>query len=367
MGGSERGSEGNRARDFLVALHSNRLMASNRVAPARRILITGGAGFIGSHLADALLARGEHLVLLDDFSTGRRENIQHLPGSPEVELVDGSTLDFKLVDRLVSSTDVTLHLASAVGVQLIVSSPLSCLLGNVRGTDNVFAAAVAHGKRLLFTSTSEVYGKQTRSGLSEDADLVLGSPAKGRWAYAISKSAGEALAHAYHREKGLESIVVRLFNTVGPRQSGSYGMVLPRFVGQALRGDDLTIFGSGTQTRCFVHVADTVRAIDLLCQEDRAVGNVYNIGNPRPVAIAELARRVIERSGSTSHCATVPYAEAYPAGFEELGDRVPDISTIRDLTSWQPMCTLDDAIDDVIAYERWHGTHARERAVAYAR
>ncbi len=226
--------------------------------------MTGGAGFIGSHLADALLARGESLVLLDDFSTGRRETIEHLLGNPQLELIEGSALDQTLVDELVASTDATLHLASAVGVQLIVSSPLSSLLGNVRGTDNVFASAVRHGKRLLFTSTSEVYGKNSAGPLSEDADRILGSAFKSRWAYAMAKGFGEALAHGYYRDCRAEVIVARLFNTVGPRQTAAYGMVLPRFVRQALAGEELTVYGDGMQTRCFTHVADTVDALLLL-------------------------------------------------------------------------------------------------------
>lgn len=320
--------------------------------PGPRYLLTGGAGFIGSHLADALSARGCDVLVLDDLSTGRRENIEHLLDSGRAQLVEGSVADTDLVDVCMASVDVCVHLASTVGVQLVLESPLELLTSDLRGTEIVMDAATRHRVRLLFASTSEVYGKQNGASLSEDSDLVLGSPAKARWSYAIGKSLGEALAHARHREQGLAATVVRLFNTVGPRQSDAYGMVLPRLVDQALRGEDLTVFGDGTQLRCFTNVLDTIAAIGLLCGDDRAIGGVYNIGNPAPVAIADLARRVIERTGSASRCTLVPYADAYPAGFEELGDRVPDISALRGLTGWQPARTLDDAIDGVIRHQR---------------
>jgi UDP-glucose 4-epimerase len=317
-----------------------------------RHLITGGAGFIGSHLADALVARGEGVVLLDDFSTGRRENIEHLVDSGLIELVEGSATDEELVDELVASADSCLHLASAVGVQLIVSSPLSSLLGNVRGTDNVFASCVRHGKRLLFTSTSEVYGKNSAGPLSEDADRILGSAFKSRWAYAIAKGFGEALAHGYYRDCQAEVIVGRLFNTVGPRQTAAYGMVLPRFVRQALAGDDLTVYGNGTQARCFTHVADAVQALLLLLDNDDAVGHLYNVGTQTRTAVIELAGRVIERTGSESKIRLIPYDQAYGEGFEELGQRTPETRAIRELTGWEPTRTVDDAINDVILHEQ---------------
>lgn len=314
-------------------------------------LVTGGAGFIGSHLLDALVSRGSAVTVIDDMSTGSRENIAHLP--PEVvEIIEGSALDPDLVDEQVRRHDVCIHLASAVGVQLIVSSPLSSLLGNVRGTDNVFAAAVRHGKRLLFTSTSEVYGKNSAGPLPEDADRVLGSAFKSRWAYAIAKGFGEALAHGYYRDCQADVIVARLFNTVGPRQTASYGMVLPRFVRQALRGEDLTVYGAGTQTRCFTHVHDTVNALQLLLDNDGAVGQLYNVGTQTETAVIEVARRVIERTGSDSRVKLVSYEDAYGEGFEELGRRRPDTTAIRRLTGWEPTRTIDDAIDDVIIHER---------------
>src|SRR4051794_21041673 len=268
-------------------------MTAVRRPSSIRLLITGGAGFIGSHLADALLAGGNDVVLLDDLSTGRRENIEHLVDHPSVRIVEGSTLDAELLDDLVCSVDACLHLASAVGVKLIVTSPLSSLLGNVRGTDNVFATCVRHGKRLLFTSTSEVYGKNSIGPLPEDADQVLGSAFKSRWAYAIAKGFGEALAHGYYRDCRADIVVARLFNTVGPRQTGAYGMVLPRFVRQALAGEDLTVYGDGTQTRCFTHVTDTVHALLLLLHHDEVSGRVFNIGSEVALPVIELAARVI--------------------------------------------------------------------------
>jgi UDP-glucose 4-epimerase len=331
----------------------------------RRYLITGGAGFIGSHLADALISRGGHVVLFDDFSTGRRENVAHLLGHPKVELVEGTTLDAQLVDELVSGADVCLHLASAVGVQLIVSSPLTSLLGNVRGTDNVFASCVRHGTRLLFTSTSEVYGKNCADPLSEGADRILGSAYKSRWSYAMAKGFGEALAHGYYRDCKAEMIVARLFNTVGARQTAAYGMVLPRFVQQALVGEDLTVYGDGTQTRCFTHVADTVEALLLLLHNDDAVGQLYNVGTQIETSIIELAGRVIERTGSESRVQLVPYERAYGEGFEELGRRKPETRAIRELTGWAPKRAIDEAITDVILHEQ--SRRARQESSSVAR
>jgi UDP-glucose 4-epimerase len=318
----------------------------------RRVLITGGAGFIGSHLADALIARGEHVTALDDLSTGRTDNIDHLLGTERFDLVDGSSLDQDLVDRLVRDSDACFHLASAVGVQLIVSNPLESLLKNVRGTDNVLSAAARHGRRLLYTSTSEVYGKNSSGALHEDSDRILGSAFKSRWSYAIAKSFGESMAYGLNRDHDAPMITVRLFNTVGPRQTGMYGMVVPRFVRQALQGEDLTVYGNGTQTRCFAHVHDTVNGILTLFDNDDAIGGVFNIGSSDEIAIVELARRVIERTGSHSKIQLVPYEEAYDEGFEELGRRKPDTSTLRELTGWAPSRTVDDAIDDVVLHEQ---------------
>lgn len=329
-----------------------------------RILVTGGAGFIGSHLADALCQRGHSLIVLDDLSTGRLHNIEHLVASGQVEFVAGTTSRYELVEELVERSDRCLHLASAVGVQLVVSHPLESLLRNVHGCDNVLNAAARHGKRVLFTSTSEVYGKNAEGGLSETSDRVLGSPFVGRWNYAIAKEFGESLAYGLYRDRGAETIVVRLFNTVGPRQTGMYGMVLPRFVRQAIADEDLTVYGDGTQVRCFAHVADTVRGIQLLLDDDRAIGRVFNIGNTVPLTIMELAHRVIERSASSSQIRMVPYEDAYDEGFEELGRRQPDTTAIRELTGWEPEFTVEDAIDDVIAYERARPTDDEGASVA---
>jgi UDP-glucose 4-epimerase len=318
-----------------------------------RYLITGGAGFIGSHLVDALTTRGDSVLVLDDLSTGRRENLEHVLDSELVEFVEGSVLDQRLVDDCMRSGDHCVHLASAVGVQLIVRQPLETLQRNVRGNDIVISTAARHRRPLLFASTSEVYGKHTEGALAEDSDRILGPPSKLRWSYATSKAFGEALAYSYVREQGAHMTVARLFNTVGPRQTGAYGMVLPRFVRQALARDDLTVYGNGTQSRCFAHVLDVVHGIVLLLEEERAHGRVFNVGAITETPIVELARRVIDRTESDSKIQLVPYEEAYDDGFEELGSRRPDISALRELTDWVPARTVDDAIDDVVAYERW--------------
>jgi UDP-glucose 4-epimerase len=317
-----------------------------------RILVTGGAGFVGSHLVDALVAEGRSVVVLDDLSTGRPENLERALRHDNLELVEGSTLDASTIDRLVAEVDVVFHLASAVGVQLVVSNPLDSLLKNVRGTDNVMSAVARHGKRLLFTSTSEVYGKNSSGALDEEADRLIGSPFKARWCYETSKAFGECLAHSYHRDRGARMTVVRLFNTVGPRQTGRYGMVVPTFVRQALTGAPLTVYGDGSQTRCFAHVFDTIRGILALMGTEASIGSVYNIGSSTEIPIIELARRVIDHTGSDSEIEFVAYEDAYEEGFEELGRRKPDTTAIRELTGWVPELTVDDAIGDVVAYER---------------
>lgn len=320
-----------------------------------RYLITGGAGFIGSHLVDTLIGRGDEVLVLDDLSTGRRENIEHVEHSRHLEFIEGSTTDADLVDQCMSSVDFCFHLASAVGVQLIVTRPLDSLLKNVLGTQVVMAKAAEHNRPLLYTSTSEIYGKNSTGALDEDCDRLLGSPFKSRWSYATAKAFGEALAHSYYREVGASMIVVRLFNTVGPRQTGRYGMVLPTLVEQALKGQDVTVYGNGTQTRCFIHVLDTVLALTLLGDDGDAYGKVFNIGDDVEVAIIELARRIIERTQSTSKVRLVPYGDAYDDGFEELGRRKPDNSRLRAHTGWAPARTVDDAIDDTITYFRSRG------------
>ena len=321
--------------------------------PALRYLITGGAGFIGSHIVDALVADGHRVVILDDFSTGRLANVEQLVINGSADLVEGSVTDATLVDDLMGDCDCCLHLASAVGVKLVVARPLETLRRIVEGTDVVISAASRHDKRVLFASTSEVYGKSSsEEALHEDSDRVLGSAFKSRWSYAIAKSYGEAIAHGYHREHGADTMVVRLFNTIGPRQRDTYGMVVPRFVRRAILGDDVTVYGDGSQSRCFLHVRDAVAAILALSMHDGATGRAFNIGNPEPITILELAERVIARVESSSRISFVPYAEAYEEGFEELGKRRPDTTALHDLLGWRPTCTLDDALDDVIDYQR---------------
>ena len=317
-----------------------------------KYLVTGGAGFIGSHLSDRLTADGHEVVVLDDLSTGRIDNIEHLIRSGRVEFVEGSVTNEDLMLGVLEPVDACVHLASIVGVSLVVDNPVDTLLSNVRGTDTVLSAAAALRKRTLFASTSEIYGKHSNGALDEDSDRILGAIQKARWNYATSKSFGEALALGYHKELGAQNTVVRLFNTVGPRQTGMYGMVLPRFVRQAVSGQPLTVFGDGTQTRCFAHVHDTVDALVRLLGCEDAAGRVFNIGNDSEISIMGLARRVIARSGSDSHVHFVPYTEAYDEGFEELGRRKPDTSLLRDVTGWEPQRDVDDAIDDVILYER---------------
>ena len=313
-----------------------------------RALITGGAGFIGSHLADYLLDRGDQVILLDDLSTGRLANISHLNGRADAEFVLGSILNADLVDDVVSRVDTIFHLAAAVGVNLIVEKPLESLMTNIRGTETVVEQAHKHGKRILVMSTSEIYGKNTSDSLSEDDDRILGSPLKSRWSYSEAKAIDEILAYTYWREKGLETVIVRLFNTVGPRQTGSYGMVVPRFVGQALRNEPLTIFGDGTQTRCFCHVSDVVKGLVALSEHPEAFGRVFNLGGGEEVSIKELAERVIELAGSQSSLEFLPYDVAYEAGFEDMQRRVPDTERARQLVGFEPSTSLDDIVRSVI-------------------
>jgi UDP-glucose 4-epimerase len=317
-----------------------------------RYLITGGAGFIGSHLADRLVATGHDVVIVDDLSTGRLLNIEHLAANGTARFVEGSVTDAELVDGLIADCDCCLHLASAVGVKLVVSEPLETLRRIVHGTDVVISSAARHGTRVLFASTSEVYGKNSDGALHEDSDRILGSAFKSRWSYAIAKSYGEALAHGYHREYGADTIVFRLFNTIGPRQRGIYGMVVPRLVRQAISGEPVTVYGDGTQSRCFLHVHDAVAAILAIAGLESATGCSFNIGNPNPITILALAERIIERTGSSSRITFVPYEQAYDDGFEELGRRRPDTAAVEQLTGWRPTRTLDEALDDVIAYQR---------------
>jgi UDP-glucose 4-epimerase len=333
---------------------TTRRLALRSASDEKRYFITGGAGFIGSHLTEALVANDARarVVILDDLSTGSFENIRHLVDGERVSFVRGSVTDAAAVDELMRDANQCIHLASAVGVQMIVNEPLDTLMKSVRGSNVVMHAAMRNGVRVLFSSTSEVYGKQSHKVLNEQDDLIFGSPSKGRWTYAIAKSFGEALIHGYHRQRGVDATIVRLFNCVGPRQTATYGMVLPRFVRQALAGEDLTVYGDGMQTRCFTHVRDTVGALLALSGSENVSGQTFNIGTENLISIHELARRVIVRSGSESGISMIPYEQAYSSGFEELGTRSPDTSALRNITGWSAKFTINDAIDDVIAYER---------------
>lgn len=312
-------------------------------------LVTGGAGFIGSHLTDSLVRDGHTVIVLDDLSAGSRDNLASSLGSGRVELVEVSVLDSGIVDDCVRAADVCVHLAARLGVRQIVGHPLGALRENVLGVDVVMSAAARHRRRLLFSSSSEVYGKVNHYGLTEGDDRLLGSPAKSRWSYAIAKQYGEALAHAYAKERGVEMTAVRLFNTVGARQSNAYGMVLPRFVAQALAGEPLTVYGDGSQTRCFTDVRDVVRALRLLLDRD-AVG-VFNVGSSRSVRVVDLARLVVEQTASASPIVFVPYEQAHPAGFEELGNRSPDTSALRGLTGWVTEWAVEQTIASVVQFQ----------------
>lgn len=317
-----------------------------------RALITGGAGFIGSHLADHLIADGHEVIALDNLSTGRHANIEHLMGRPDFEFVLGSILNADLVDDCVSRADVVFHLAAAVGVDLIIRKPLESLRTNILGSETVMEKAHKYGRPVLVTSTSEIYGKNTSDLLHEGDDRVLGSPLKSRWAYSEAKAIEEILAYTYFREKGLPTVIVRLFNTVGPRQVGHYGMVIPRFVNQALMSQPLTVYGDGAQTRCFVDVADVVPALVELIGTDGAHGEVFNLGSTDEVSIAALADLVIAEAGSSSEVRKIPYEDAYEAGFEDMQRRMPDTTKIRELIGWTPTASLRDIVGKVIAEQR---------------
>jgi UDP-glucose 4-epimerase len=316
---------------------------------AAKILVTGGAGFIGSHLADALLARGSKVVALDNLSTGNLENLACARADPEFALRQGSVLDELLIDELVTECDVVVHLAAAVGVKLIVEQPLWSLVTNIRGAETVLGAAHRYRKKIMLASTSEIYGKNPAVPLAETSDRVLGSPGVARWAYSVAKSVDEILAFAHHKERGLATVVVRLFNTVGPRQSPAYGMVIPRLVRQALAGERLTVYGDGSQTRCFCHVSDVVDALLRLLDHPDAEGDVFNVGSTEEVSILELAERIRARTSGSSEVQLVPYDEAYETGFEDMARRVPDISKITALTGWAPTRSLDEILDETIA------------------
>jgi UDP-glucose 4-epimerase len=315
-------------------------------------LITGGAGFIGSHLADALLAEGHRVLAIDNLSTGSIQNIAHLMSHSNYHLARASMTDQVVMDRLASQADVIVHLAAAVGVKFIIERPVHTIETNVMGTESVLRSALHYGCRVLIASTSEVYGKGAKIPFSEEDDVLLGATSKSRWAYAASKMVDEFLGLAYQREFGLPVVVMRLFNTVGPRQTGRYGMVIPRFVRQALRAEPITVYGDGSQSRCFCDARDVVQAIIGLAQHPDAPGRVYNIGSTEEVTIRELAVRVIAVTQSHSAIHHLSYDEAYAPGFEDMRRRVPDTRRIRSLIGWQPRRSLDQLLEDVRDYER---------------
>lgn len=316
------------------------------------VFITGGCGFIGSHLAERLLDRGDRVMILDDLSTGAMENIAHLVGRKGFEYRIGSALDVPLVSEFVDRADLTFHLAAAVGVKLIVERPVHTIETNVRATEVVLAAAAKKQRPVVIASTSEVYGKSTSIPFREDQDLQLGPTSHSRWAYACSKALDEWLALAYVREKGVPVIITRFFNTVGPRQTGRYGMVLPNFAQQALRGEPITVYGTGTQSRCFGHVKDAIEALIRLTATPAAIGEVVNVGTTTEVSMMGLAEKVREAAGSGSEIRLVPYSEAYQAGFEDMMRRVPDVSKLERLTGFKPMTPLDEIIRDVVDDQR---------------
>ena len=310
-----------------------------------RVLVTGGAGFIGSHLADHYVTAGHEVTLLDNFSTGSQTNIAHLEGT--VKIVDGDIRNIELVDSLTQDSDLVLHMAAALGVNTILESPLESMSTNITGSEVVLLAAAKFNKRIIIASTSEIYGKNPKQPLSETDDRVVGAPQKIRWTYSDAKAIEEAMAFALHLEKKLAVTTVRLFNTVGPRQTGRYGMVVPRFVQAALKNEPVTIYGDGTQSRVFCHVADAVKAIATIATTSSTIGDVYNVGGTGEVTIKELAEKVIAVTGSKSTITYTPYSDAYPAGFEDIQRRVPDISKIKSAIGWSPANDLHQIISDI--------------------
>ena len=312
-----------------------------------RALITGGAGFIGSHLADALIARGDSLTILDNMSTGSANNIAHLQG--KIEVHEGDIRDKALVEKLVDQSDIVFHMAAALGVKNIMEHTLESIDRNFNGSEIVLHAATKYKKRLIIASTSEIYGKNPNQPLHEESNRVVGAPQKIRWTYSDAKALEEAVAHTLHKTHGLKVTTVRFFNTVGPRQTGQYGMVVPRFIHSALKNEEITIYDDGSQSRVFCHVEDAVRAVIILSETDSTIGDYFNVGGVGETTIKELAARVIDRTNSTSTTRFIPYTDAYPAGFEDMQRRVPDISKIKKAIGWEPHHSLDSIIDSVAA------------------
>lgn len=319
-----------------------------------KILITGGAGFIGSHLAEALIEQDDEVFIIDDLSTGSVENIEHLQANPRFHYVFDSVMNRSVMAELIDRTETVFHLAAAVGVKLIVESPVRTIETNVKGTEIVLELASKKQRKVVLASTSEVYGKSMRIPFCEHDDLVMGAPTKGRWSYACSKALDEFLALSYLKERQCPTVIARLFNTVGPRQTGQYGMVIPRFVSQALAGEPLTVFGSGAQTRCFVWVKDVVDALVLLSKRSEAVGQIFNIGSSHEISMASLAALVLKLTGSSSEIRFVPYDQAYEAGFEDMERRVPSLEKIHALIKYQPSLDIEDILLNVIDHYRRH-------------
>jgi UDP-glucose 4-epimerase len=312
-----------------------------------RVFITGGAGFIGSHLADAYIARGDEVTIIDNMSTGSRANIAHLEG--KITVHEGDIRDKDLVEKLVSASDLVLHMAAALGVKNIMEHTIESIDRNFTGSEVVLNAATKFNKRIIIASTSEIYGKNTNQPLNEESDRVVGAPQKIRWTYSDAKALEEAVAHTLHKTHGLKVTTVRFFNTVGPRQTGQYGMVVPRFVQSALKNEDITIYDDGSQSRVFCHVEDAVRAVITLSKTDSTIGDYFNVGGVGETTIKELASKIIERTKSNSRVKFIPYSDAYPAGFEDMQRRVPDISKIKKVINWEPNHSLDSIIDSVSA------------------
>lgn len=320
-----------------------------------RALITGGAGFIGSHLAEALLAQGHAVTAVDNLSTGRRANVAHLLDHPRFQMVYETVTHEAVMDRLVSESDVIFHLAAAVGVELIVKDPVRTIETNLQGTEVALRLARRYGRKILIASTSEVYGKSAALPFREDADRVMGPTTKSRWSYAESKAIDEFLALAYHKQFDVPVVICRFFNTVGPRQTGSYGMVIPRLVQRALAGEPLLVYGDGSQSRCFCNVKDTVRAVIALAAAPAAVGEIYNVGSQEEITILALAERIRARTGAAAPLALVPYEQAYEKGFEDMQRRVPSLDKIKAAIDWSPTFTLDQTLEQVIQFFRAGG------------